>query len=131
SFKPFLLGTHFTIVTDHKNLESLKTKSLTILSPRQVRWLIKISPFDFNILYTPRKKNILADALSRIHETSKDSISSDSTTSTMSYPSTSTSSFTKVNFSDNLEDWENWSENEEGFVNYFNTPSVQEILNTL
>ena len=123
-----MLGTHFTVVTDHKNLESLKTKSLTILSPRQVRWLIKISPFDFNILYTPRKKNILADALSRIHETSRDSISLDSTSSTMFYSSTSSSS--KVNFSNYLEDLESWSENEEGFVNYFNTPSVQEILNT-
>src|SRR5205807_5396291 len=62
SFKPFLLGTHFTIITDHKNLKSFKTKSLSVLSPCQVRWLIKISPFDFNILYTPGKKNILADA---------------------------------------------------------------------
>ncbi|KAJ2955854.1 hypothetical protein NUW54_g14706 [Trametes sanguinea] len=63
--RDILLGCHFTWVTDHKGLTYLLTQKS--LSGRQVRWLEKISEFDFEVEYVPGVDNVLADALSRIY----------------------------------------------------------------
>ena len=51
------------IHTDHKGL--LPFLQIKQLSPRQVRWLKKLTGYDFAIKYIKRKNNIGADALNR------------------------------------------------------------------
>ncbi|ROL42288.1 Transposon Tf2-6 polyprotein [Anabarilius grahami] len=55
----------FLVLTDHKNLEYLKAAKR--LNPRQARWAMFFSRFDFSISYRPGSKNVKADALSRLH----------------------------------------------------------------
>ncbi len=56
----------FTVLTDHRNLEYLKTAKR--LNPRQARWSLFFSRFDFTVTYRPGSKNMKADALSRQFE---------------------------------------------------------------
>ncbi|KAL0150390.1 hypothetical protein M9458_054207 [Cirrhinus mrigala] len=56
----------FTILTDHKNLEYLRTAK--VLNHRQARWALFFTRFDFEISYRPGSQNLKADALSRVHE---------------------------------------------------------------
>nr|GAT44984.1 reverse transcriptase-RNase H-integrase [Mycena chlorophos] len=58
-----LLGSHFTIYTDHRTLENFMTQKE--LSRRQARWSEFLSQFDFEIVYLPGQDNTGADALSR------------------------------------------------------------------
>ncbi|KAI2653667.1 Transposon Tf2-9 polyprotein [Labeo rohita] len=58
----------FTILTDHKNLEYLR--SAKRLNPRQARWALFFTRFQFFVTYRPGSKNTKADALSRQAETS-------------------------------------------------------------
>lgn len=53
----------FVVLTDHRNLEYLKTTKR--LNPRQDRWSLFSSCFNFTVTYRPGTKNIKADALSR------------------------------------------------------------------
>jgi len=55
----------FTVLTDHKNLGYLRDAKR--LNPRQARWALFFTRFDFTISYRPGSKNVKADALSRIH----------------------------------------------------------------
>ena len=59
------MGNHFIIVTDHNSLKYLQTQP--ILSRCQARWSEFLSEFDFDIVYKPRKGNMVADALSQLH----------------------------------------------------------------
>uniref|UniRef100_A0A803J5H9 Gypsy retrotransposon integrase-like protein 1 n=1 Tax=Xenopus tropicalis TaxID=8364 RepID=A0A803J5H9_XENTR len=52
-----------TVFTDHKNL--LYIESAKRLNPRQARWALFFSRFNFIITYRPGDKNVKADALSR------------------------------------------------------------------
>ncbi|CAJ0968385.1 unnamed protein product [Ranitomeya imitator] len=54
---------HIVVLTDHKNLIYLE--SAKWLNPRQARWSLFFSRFDFVVSYLPGSKNIKADALSR------------------------------------------------------------------
>jgi hypothetical protein len=56
-------GQPFTLLSDHKTLRHFATQPN--LSPRQVRWYDKLTPFDFEIKYIEGVKNVVADALSR------------------------------------------------------------------
>ncbi|XP_036066968.1 uncharacterized protein LOC118598406 [Oryzias melastigma] len=53
----------FTVFTDHKNLEYLKTAKR--LNARQARWAMFFTRFNFVLSYRPGSKNGKADALSR------------------------------------------------------------------
>ena len=64
-WRPFLLGRHFKVYTDHRSLIYLKTQSN--LNQRQLRWIECAADYDYEILYKFGKENIVADALSRIH----------------------------------------------------------------
>ncbi len=55
----------FTILTDHMNLQYLREAKR--LNPRQARWALFFTRFNFKITYHPGPKNIKADALSRLH----------------------------------------------------------------
>ncbi|KAL0182494.1 hypothetical protein M9458_021869, partial [Cirrhinus mrigala] len=56
----------FQVITDHKNLQYLRNAKR--LCPRQARWSLFFSRFQFSITYHPGPKNIRADALSRMHD---------------------------------------------------------------
>lgn len=63
-FQVYLLGREFELVTDHKPLEiiySPKSKP----SARIERWVLRLQPYHFNVVYKPGKENI-ADTLSRL-----------------------------------------------------------------
>ncbi|KAL0159750.1 hypothetical protein M9458_043475, partial [Cirrhinus mrigala] len=56
----------FTVLTDHKNLEYLR--SARVLNHRQARWALFFTRFQFQVSYRPGSQNTKADALSRVHE---------------------------------------------------------------
>ena len=62
-FSHFLVGCHFTVLTDHQALVSLLTSK--VLNKRLRGWVIQLMDFDFQILYRPGCKHQDADALSR------------------------------------------------------------------
>uniref|UniRef100_A0A8C8DE10 Gypsy retrotransposon integrase-like protein 1 n=1 Tax=Oryzias sinensis TaxID=183150 RepID=A0A8C8DE10_9TELE len=55
----------FTAETDHRPLVSIIKKNLNEMSPRIQRLMMKMQRYDFDLIYTPGKHLILADALSR------------------------------------------------------------------
>ncbi|KAK3513472.1 hypothetical protein QTP70_015467, partial [Hemibagrus guttatus] len=54
----------FLVLTDHKNLEYLRATKR--LNPRQARWALFFTRFEFSISFRPGSKNTKADALSRM-----------------------------------------------------------------
>ncbi|KAL0147094.1 hypothetical protein M9458_057618, partial [Cirrhinus mrigala] len=56
----------FQVITDHKNLQYLRNAKR--LCPRQARWALFFTRFNFSITYRPGSKNVRADALSRLSE---------------------------------------------------------------
>ncbi len=58
----------FTVLTDHQNLEYLK--SAKRLNHRQARWSLFFTRFNFKVTYRPGSQNTKADALSRLYESS-------------------------------------------------------------
>ncbi|WMV54625.1 hypothetical protein MTR67_048010, partial [Solanum verrucosum] len=59
----YLYGVHVDIYTNHKSFQYIfKQKDLNL---RQRRWLELLKDFDIDILYHPRKGNVVADVLSR------------------------------------------------------------------
>ena len=65
-FCHYLLGTSFTLETDHKPLEWLEShRQSHARSQRLERWSLELRAYDFNITYRPGKSNQCADALSR------------------------------------------------------------------
>lgn len=66
----YLLGKEFKIISDHKPLEviySVKSKP----SARIQRWVLRLQPYTFKVIYKPGKNNI-ADPLSRLLDTKKE-----------------------------------------------------------
>ena len=62
-WRPYLWGTTFQVFTDHSPLRGIKTdKDLT---RRLTRMILKLQEYDFKLLYTPGKENVVADAMSR------------------------------------------------------------------
>ncbi len=55
----------FTVITDHKNLQYLREAKR--LNPRQARWALFFTRFQFTITYPPGNRNCKADALSHLH----------------------------------------------------------------
>lgn len=69
-FRPYLFGRTFKIVTDHRPLQWV----MNIKEPnsRLTRWRLKLSEYNFTVVYKPGKSNTNADALSRIQINSDD-----------------------------------------------------------
>ena len=55
----------FVAETDHKPLIAIIKKNLSEMSPRIQRLMMKLQRYDFDLVYTPGKHIVLADALSR------------------------------------------------------------------
>src|SRR5947207_2093369 len=108
-FQHILLGNHFTIITDNSSLKTLLSKPTKLLNNHQVHWIEILSPFDFEILHIPGSKNIIADALSRLHE--KDP------SPPLSPPNTSSSPSIISKMNDNqypyLPNWDDLSDDED------------------
>ena len=63
-FRPYLYGTKFTVVTDHKPL----TWIMSVKDPgsRLLRWRIKLEEYDYEIVFKKGASNTSADALSPV-----------------------------------------------------------------
>lgn len=65
-FANFVIGTHFTIETDHKPLVPLLgVKHLDSLPPRVLRFRLRLDRFSYDIRHVPGKELYTADTLSR------------------------------------------------------------------
>ena len=62
TFRPYVFGRKFNIITDHQPLIWFKTAYLNI---RVQKWRFKLSEYDYEIIYKPGRINANADALSR------------------------------------------------------------------
>ena len=65
-WRPYLWGRPFVVRTDHASLKFLLDQAL--VTPPQQHWLSKLMGFDFSVEYKPGRANVVADALSRIHD---------------------------------------------------------------
>lgn len=64
-FRPYLLGRHFTIRTDHAPLRWLY--AMTNPASRLTKFRLELEPYNFTVEHISGKNNVVADALSRIH----------------------------------------------------------------
>lgn len=83
-FRPYLLGRHFKIITDHKPLQWLF--SLKDPSSMLVRWRLRLEEFDYEIIYKKGSLNKNADALSRIELNNNEGEPQPSTSGTQKQP---------------------------------------------
>ena len=63
-FHKYLYGMEFTLLTDHKPLETIYSTS-SRNSARIERWVLRLQPYKFRVQYVPGKQNIV-DSLSRL-----------------------------------------------------------------
>jgi hypothetical protein len=63
-FRHFCKGRAFQLWTDHKPLVTAISRVSALISPRQQRHLAYISEFNWQMLYLPGLKNVVADFLS-------------------------------------------------------------------
>lgn len=61
--RPYIEGTHFTVITDHASL--LWLDRLESPSGRLARWAIRLQQYDYTIIHRKGKYNIVPDVLSR------------------------------------------------------------------
>lgn len=62
-FRSYLLGQHFTVITDHSALQYLNTPRA---SPKLARWGLFLSEFTFDVIHRKGTAHSNADALSRL-----------------------------------------------------------------
>ncbi|KAK3514980.1 hypothetical protein QTP70_002333 [Hemibagrus guttatus] len=76
-WRHWLEGAHhpFQVFTDHRNLEYLRGAKRW--NPRQARWALFFTRFQFTVTYRPGSKNSKADALSRQFEASSKPVQAD------------------------------------------------------
>ena len=63
-FHLYIYGSHFTLITDHKPLEVIYGNVNSKPSARIERWVLRLQPYSFSVVYKPGKDNP-ADFLSR------------------------------------------------------------------
>ena len=65
-FHTYVFGKHFTIESDHKPLEVISKKNLTVGTALLQQMLLRLQRYEFTITYCPGKEMVLADSLSRL-----------------------------------------------------------------
>jgi transposase InsO family protein len=64
-FHQYLYGHQVTVQSDHKPLESIMKKPLSVAPPRLQRMLLQLQKYDIEVVHVPGKDIPVADALSR------------------------------------------------------------------
>ena len=64
-WRNYLYSNHFTVYTDHKNLENLFNKAMNFRTGKLFRWAIRLAGLNFTAMYLPGAENVFADYLSR------------------------------------------------------------------
>ena len=64
-FKPYLVGRHFLLETDHQALRRLLLQ-IDLRTSRQVHWVEQLMEYDMDIMYRPGHRNANADCFSRV-----------------------------------------------------------------
>ena len=72
-FRPYLFGRKFKIFTDHKPLQWMM--NMKEPNSRLTRWKLRLSEYDFTVVYKKGRSNTNADALSRIEIHTKEATS--------------------------------------------------------
>ena len=65
-WRPYLLGIHFIIKTDHFSSKYLMEQKIT--SVFQCKWLSKLMGYDYEVCYKKGKQNVVANGLSKVLE---------------------------------------------------------------
>ena len=65
-FHTYVFGKSVTVYSDHKPLENIILKQLSLAPPRLQRMLLRIQPYDVSIVYRQGKDMVYADYLSRV-----------------------------------------------------------------
>ncbi|GJX81502.1 putative mitochondrial protein [Tanacetum coccineum] len=68
-WRGYLLDRHFKIKTDHFSLKYLLDKRMS--TPTQLKWLLELMGFDYEIHYKKWVENVIVDAFSRLHSSSE------------------------------------------------------------
>ena len=63
-FRPYILGSHLIIYTDHTTIKYLMEKKDA--KPRLIRWVLLLQEFDIEIKHKKGSDNVIVDHLSRI-----------------------------------------------------------------
>ena len=63
-FRPYILGSHVVIQTDHATIKYLMAKKDA--KPRLIRWVLLMQEFDLKINDKKGSDNVIADHLSRL-----------------------------------------------------------------
>ena len=66
-FRPYILGSHVIICTDHATIKYLMAKKEA--KPRLIRWVLLLQEFDLEIKYKKGRDNVIVDHLSRLEKT--------------------------------------------------------------
>ena len=66
-FRPYILGSHVIIHTDHAAIRYFMAKKDS--KPRLIRWVLFLQEFDLEIKYKKSSDNVIADHLSRLEKT--------------------------------------------------------------
>ncbi len=64
-FAYFLYGRRFVLITDHRGLVNLMSNKQE--NRRLYGWALKLSEYDFEIVYRPGRHNTVPDSLRRCH----------------------------------------------------------------
>lgn len=66
-FRQYVIGRYFQVESDHKPLIPILKKNIADIPTRLQKMRMRLQPYDFNVIYTPGKDLMVADALSRAH----------------------------------------------------------------